>query len=615
LKWAGGKKQLLSSLVGRVPVHYNKYIEPMLGGGALYFKLLPKKAILADSNEELINCYLIVRDKLHGLISELKNYKNEESFYYAVRNQQVAKLNPVQRAARTIYLNKTCYNGLFRVNKAGNFNVPFGKRINPKILDEPNLLAASNALQNIEIIAGDYKAVLKKYARKGDFIYLDPPYYPAGGYADFKRYTKEFFYEEDHIELRDEFCRLLDIGCSAILTNSNTDFVRQLYEGFNYEAIDTRRNISSKALTRTGQDLIVCAGSCSSRSKPQKLELVSERLLAHFPGTRYMGSKYRLLPFIWDCVKDLEFSSVLDAFSGSACVSYMFKQYGKRVTSNDFLHFAYYFAKALIENQNIVLDRNDIDLLMRSNPKAGNFIADTFRGLYFNEAENNFLDSLIENIKLLNNPYKKALALAAISRACMKRRARGIFTFVGDKYNDGRRDMRINLQQQFIENIEAFNLAVFDNGKKNMSLNCDVFDLDKKADLVYLDPPYFTPNSDNDYTRRYHFVEGLVRQWQGIEILYGTKTKKFRRYDTPFISRHTAYEAFDRLFDKFKNSIIVLSYSSNSIPNKADLTELLKKYKKYVRVHQVEYLYSFGTHHHKIGSNANRAREFIFVAY
>lgn len=614
LKWAGGKKQLLPHLMRHIPITYGKYIEPMVGAGALFFHLQPKKAILADLNEELINCFQVVRDKVQELINELKKYINEESFYYSIREQNPMELTPVQRAARTIYLNKTCYNGLYRVNKDGKFNVPFGRRVNPTILDEPNLLAASMALQGVKLVKGDYKKVLKKKARPGDFVYLDPPYYPAGGYADFKRYTKEFFYEEDHIELRDEFCRLVDSGCSVILTNSNTDFVRKLYEGFDYEAVETRRNISSNASMRTGQDLIVIATKPAPR-KPVQLSLWRGRLLEHFPGTRYMGSKYRLLPFIWECVKDLKFDTVLDAFSGSACVSYMFKQYGKRVVSNDFLHFAYHFAKSLIENSGVILDEDDIDLLMQPNPKAGSFIADTFRGLYFKEEENRFLDSLVANIELLKNEFKKSLALSVISRACMKRRARGIFTFIGDRYDDGRRDMRISLQQHFLENIKTFNAAVFDNGHNNLAFKNDVFDLNIHTDLVYLDPPYYTPNSDNDYTRRYHFIEGLVRQWKGVEIQSHTKTKKIKRYETPFISKDTVHDAFDKLFKKFKETILVVSYSSNSIPDKADLTEMLKKYKKHVRVQQVEHIYSFGTHQHKVGNNANRVREFVFIAY
>ena len=614
LKWAGGKTQLLPELLNHLPKTYKQYIEPFAGGGALFFHLQPKHALLADLNSDLINCYEVVRDQIQALIDELQEFVNDEEFYYNVRDQDPYSLNAVQQAARIIYLNKTCYNGLYRVNKEGKFNVPFGKRKNPTICDETKLLAAHKVLQGVELICGGYKEVLHKYARPGDFVYLDPPYYPVGGHADFKRYTKEFFYEEDHGELRDEFSRLIEMGCHVLLTNSNTDFTRRLYDGFDYKVVNTRRNISSKASTRKGQDLIVI-GTLPSQKTPSQLSLRGSKLLEHFPGTRYMGSKYRVLPFIWQCVQDLPFESVLDAFSGSGCVSYMFKQYGKKVISNDFMHFTHHLAIATIENSNIQLNNDEIKMLMEPNLNSGTFIADTFKGLYFTDEENAFLDSLRHNIEFLDNKYKKSIAIAAISRACMKRRARGIFTFVGDRYDDGRRDMRINLQQHFLENVEAFNAAVFDNKNKNLAFNRDIFDLDVQADLVYLDPPYYTPNSDNDYTRRYHFVEGLARQWQGVNIQSHTKTKKFKRYETPFISKNTVHDAFDRLFDKFQDSIIVVSYSSNSIPEKGELVEMLMKYKSQVRVHQVEHLYSFGTHGHKVGDNANRVMEFVFVAY
>jgi DNA adenine methylase len=614
LKWAGGKRQLIPELVKHTPGTYNKYIEPFLGGGALFFHLRPEKAILADLNEELVNCYLVVRDNVYALIEELQQYVNDEKFYYEVRSWKYETLDDVRKAARTIYLNKTGWNGLFRVNKLGGFNVPFGRRKNPVICDSSTLISASLALKGAQIIHGDYKDVLKKYAKSGDFVFLDPPYYPVGEYADFKRYTKESFYAEDHIELRDEFSRLVDKGCFVVLTNSNTDFVRRMYENYTYKAVDTKRIISSDPLTRTGEDLIVIATKPVQRTNGKPTHHHGN-LLELFPGTRYMGSKYRVVPFIWDAVKDLRFSSVLDAFSGTGCVSYMFKQQGKQVISNDFMKFTYYFAKATIENSSTILTESDIDFLMRNNSKSGTFIADTFKGLYFTDDENQFLDALVANIELLDDEYKKALSYASIARACMKRRSRGIFTFVGERYDDGRRDLHISLQQHFIENAQAFNSAVFDNGSQNHAFNSDVFNLDIQADLVYFDPPYYTPNSDNDYTRRYHFVEGLVRQWQGIEIMQKTKTKKFKRYETPFLHKDEVHHAFLKLIEKFKDSILVVSYSSNSIPDKTDLTGMLKEYKANVEVHQVEHLYSFGTHASKVGNNANRAQEYIFVAY
>ena len=519
LKWAGGKTQLLEKLKEYLTFDFDNYIEPFLGGGALFFYLAPQSAILADSNPELINCYKVIRDKIEPLIIELKTYKNTSEFFYKIRSIDVSTLSSEERAARFIYLNKTCFNGLYRVNKKGEFNVPFGRSKNPKICDEDRLYLSQQILQGKKLICADYKTVLRTYAQKGDFVFLDPPYYSIGGYSDFQRYTKDFFYEDNHIELRNEFNRLVQIGCKSILTNSASEFIVKLYVGYKQEIVDTKRLISSKSETRVGQDLIISAID-------NKKINVKEELLLNFPGTRYMGSKYKLLPYLWRCLKKYEFDSVLDAFAGSSCVSYMFKQKGIQVISNDYMSFSASFHKALIENNSVILSEKDIELLLQTNPQADNFIAKTFEGLYFTEIENTFLDNLRANIYLLDEPIKKDLALAAISRACMKRRPRGIFTYVGDRYDDGRRDLKIDLKQHFLENVEAFNKAVFDNGKQNLSFNEDIFDLNVKADLVYFDPPYLTSKSDNDYVRRYHFVEGFVKNWKGLEIQKHTQTKK-----------------------------------------------------------------------------------------
>jgi DNA adenine methylase len=179
LKWAGGKTQLLPELRKHVPVQFNRYIEPMVGAGAMFFDLKPKDAILSDSNEELVNAYIIVRDQVNKLIDGLQHFVNEEKFYYQVREQKPSELSEIQRAARMIYLNKTCFNGLYRVNKAGQFNVPFGHRKNPKICDADNLHAASKALAGVKIFLGDYLKMLGKYAKPGDFVFLDPPYHPC----------------------------------------------------------------------------------------------------------------------------------------------------------------------------------------------------------------------------------------------------------------------------------------------------------------------------------------------------------------------------------------------------------------------------------------------------
>lgn len=608
LKWAGGKTQLINDLSGDIPQEYDTYIEPFLGGGALFFHLRPKKAILADLNPELINCYEVVRDQIEALIAQLKLFHNSSDFYYKIRSADLNKISEIERAARFIYLNRTCFNGLYRENKKGEFNVPYGKYKNPNFCDEDRLYHAHYALKDAKLICADYKTVLRRYAQHNDFVFLDPPYVPVGQFSDFQRYTKDFFYDSDHIELRDEFNRLVRIGAKVILTNSNVEFVKELYAGHTMEVFETKRLISSKSTTRTGQDLVVYS-TLGKRKLDTKLEL-----LENFPGTRYMGSKYKMLPFLWDSIKDLDFKTAIDAFSGSGCVSYMLKQKGIEVYSNDFMAFSASITKALIENSSIKITPEDTKLLLKKNKSAGDFISKTFEGLYFENTDNAFLDNLIANITLLQDEYKRALALAAITRACMKKRPRGIFTYVGTRYDDGRRDIHMSLKEHFLENVEAFNSAVFSNGHKNKSFNKDVFDLETQADLVYFDPPYLTSKSDNDYTRRYHFVEGLVKSWEGLDIDQGTKTKKFKKYASPFDSKSTVNKALEDLFLKHKNSILVVSYSSNSIPSKEEMISILKKVKTVVELKEIDYQYSFGNQKHKVGDNANKVKEYLFIA-
>ena len=229
LKWAGGKTQLLNDLLPKVPSSYGRYIEPFFGGGALFFSLQPKNAIIADSNPELINMYRQVADHVDDVIQHLEQYENTKERFYAVRSQRWEVLPKAEAAARTIFLNKTCFNGLYRVNKKGEFNVPYGRYANPKICDQDALYAASVALKKAEILCGDYFLVLEHYAQEGDFIFLDPPYLPVSEYSDFKRYTKEQFYEEDHVELAKIIMRLHERGCYVILTNSNHPLVHELY--------------------------------------------------------------------------------------------------------------------------------------------------------------------------------------------------------------------------------------------------------------------------------------------------------------------------------------------------------------------------------------------------
>lgn len=259
LKWAGGKTQLLSELHKYVPNNFNKYIEPFIGGGAMFFSLNPNESIIADSNEELIITYRQVKDDVEEIIQHLKTFEHNEEFYYNLRSLDPNELENSYRAARLIYLNKTCFNGLYRVNKKGKFNVPYGKG-KGSFLNEEVLRNASEFLADTTIVNNDYLAVLNEFATEGDFIFLDPPYYPVGKYSDFKRYTKEFFYHEDQVRLKEEFDRLVNIGCKVVLTNSDHEVILDLYSNYRIEIKETRRMISSNSKTRKGKDIIVVGG-------------------------------------------------------------------------------------------------------------------------------------------------------------------------------------------------------------------------------------------------------------------------------------------------------------------------------------------------------------------
>ncbi|MBD3328872.1 hypothetical protein GF340_06275 [Candidatus Peregrinibacteria bacterium] len=354
---------------------------------------------------------------------------------------------------------------------------------------------------------------------------------------------------------------------------------------------------------------------------PETLTKLEEIIIApdqmqYFPPTRFMGSKSKLLDFIWENVKGFNFDSVLDAFSGSGCVGYMFKTKGKEVSSNDLLQYSFNAAKASIENNSSVLDKDDLVTLFGTPIKTDGFIRETFRDLYFTDEEYLFLEQVWHRAQSLNDEHKKSLALSALCRACIKKRPRGIFTYTGKRYNDGRKDLRTTLKQHFIDAVEIFNNAVFDNNRQNASTCGDIFDLKRRNfDLVYIDPPYYSTRSDNDYLRRYHFVEGLCSYWRDVEIQYSTKTKKIRKYATQFDSKNTVYDAFHRLFSMFRESILVVSYSSNSLPTKEEMVEILKQYKRNVEIKEFDYKYSFGNHNHKIGANKNDVKEYLFIAY
>jgi DNA adenine methylase len=615
LKWAGGKTQLLSEILPKIPKKFNRYIEPFFGGGAVFFSVCPEAGVIADSNPELINLYSSVAYDVEGVIERLRRYENIDHFFYEVRALNWAELSNVEAAARTIFLNRTCFNGLYRVNKSGQFNVPFGHYKNPKIVDEETLKSASSILRKTTIICDDYKNVLREHAQPGDFVFLDPPYLPISEYSDFKRYTKEQFYEEDHQELASEVNRLHELGCHIILTNSNHPLVHDLYGNFRKDIVQTKRYISCNGKGRTGEDVIVTA----STKQRLNLRLVPSPLpeqTKDYPSTRFMGSKNKLLTEIWDIASHFEFESAIDLFSGSGIVGYMFKSQGKAVISNDHMAMSSTFAKAMIENNDITLSKDEaLKLLEPSNKAIDHFVENTFQGLYFTDDDNRLIDIIRANIKTLRNPYKRAIAMSALLRACLKKRPRGIFTYIGHRYDDGRKDLLMTFHAQFLEAVDMINAAIFNNGRQNKARNGDAMTMqNRKPGLVYIDPPYFSPLSDNEYVRRYHFVEGLARDWQGVEIQEHTITKKFKSYPTPFSSRKGAAKAFDVLFKRFRESILMVSYSSNSLPTLDEMVAIMSKYKR-VEVVPVDYKYSFGNQAHKVGDNNNDVKEYIFVGY
>jgi DNA adenine methylase/adenine-specific DNA-methyltransferase len=320
----------------------------------------------------------------------------------------------------------------------------------------------------------------------------------------------------------------------------------------------------------------------------------------HYPRLRFMGSKYRLLPWIHGVLSGLEFETALDAFSGSGTVAYLMKAMGKRVTANDLLHFTTTIARATVENDDVTAGAGFAEkLLQKPAAKWPRFIEETYDGIFFTRADLQFLDLVSANIGRLRNPHKQALAMAALLRSCAKRQPRGVFTIAGDlrHYDDGRRDLSLSLREHFLEQLAAYSRCVFTNGQRHEVVQGDVFALaGRKFDLVYLDPPYVPRADDNCYVKRYHFLEGLSCYWKDMPVLAHTKVRKISKVFTPFSYRRTAVEAFDRLFAQFRASTIVLSYSSNGFPDLDVLVRLLRQQQKHVEVHGKPHPDHFGTH-------------------
>jgi DNA adenine methylase len=253
LKWVGGKTQLLPELTSRIPARFSKYFEPFAGGGALFFHLQPEQSTLIDLNEELTNTYKVIKYHTEELIIDLHQHIYEKEYYYQIRNvdrtDEYKTWSDVRRASRLIYLNRCCFNGLYRVNSKGQFNTPMGRYKNPKIVDEINLRACSQALQKAQIVNASF-TVIEEKVNSNDFVYFDPPYAPLNATSNFTGYSQQGFDDQMQLSLRDLCLRLAEKGIQFMVSNSNAPLILKLYKDFKIESVYATRAINSQASKR-----------------------------------------------------------------------------------------------------------------------------------------------------------------------------------------------------------------------------------------------------------------------------------------------------------------------------------------------------------------------------
>lgn len=262
LKWVGGKRQLIKTIENLIPQNYTRYYEPFIGGGAMLFHLQPRTAIINDSNSELINTYNVIKDNLEELVIDLKKHENNSEYFYSIRaldrSKEFDNLTNIQKASRIIYLNKTCYNGLYRVNNSGEFNTPFGNYKSPNIVNEITLKAVNRYLNenDIRILNLDFKISLRNI-RRNAFVYFDPPYDPVSKSSNFTGYVQGGFNESDQIRLKETCDSLNERGVKFLLSNSSTDFIRELYRDYQIINIKANRSINSVATKRGEVDEVL----------------------------------------------------------------------------------------------------------------------------------------------------------------------------------------------------------------------------------------------------------------------------------------------------------------------------------------------------------------------
>jgi adenine-specific DNA-methyltransferase len=341
-------------------------------------------------------------------------------------------------------------------------------------------------------------------------------------------------------------------------------------------------------------------------------------LVAHFPSTRYQGSKAKLVDWIWEQIADLDFMTCLDAFGGTGAVAYRLKQAGKVVTYNDLLRFNYYIGLALIENSHVRLDASEMGWLLTAHLdiEYPNFIQTHFSDIYFTDEENAWIDRTFTNIRQLADPYKFALAFFALCQACIIKRPYNLFhrknlyirmaeveRSFGNKATWDR-----PFEEWFCTFVEEANRAVFDNGQVSQALNYNALDVPGLYDLVYIDTPYISRRGVGvDYLGFYHFLEGLTMydEW-GQHIDYKSKHRRLKRQPNEWTDKRRIHTAFERLFRRFRESILIVSYRSDGIPSELDLVSLLKKYKSHVRVEH------FGRYKYVLSTNS-KSKEILLI--
>ena len=355
--------------------------------------------------------------------------------------------------------------------------------------------------------------------------------------------------------------------------------------------------------------------------KQQRSQLFNEILTKNagvLPSTRYQGSKYKILKWIDYYTKDLDFDTVLDAFGGTGCVGYMYKKNGKQVFYNDPLKFNHYVGLALIENKETILNDEDLEFILKkkSKIKYPSFIYDTFHDIYFTDEENKWLDVVITNIGEIKDKYKQALAYYALFQSCIIKRPYNLFhrknlyirTAEVERSFGNKKTWDTPFEDHFLKFVEEANNAVFDNGKKNQAFHSDIFDLViPKIDLVYIDTPYISAKGTGvNYFDFYHFLEGIVfyNEWPKL-IDESSKHKKIRNGKNEWCNKGEIHGAFERLFDKFKNSILVVSYRDDGTPTISELINMLKRHKETVEVKKLDYKY--------VLSNGN-SKEVLIIA-